>query len=111
FSAAILFLLLAIANESALNAQTRSTVKGIVYYDKNENGIYDSGDKPLKDVAVSNSREVTLTNRKGEYELPLRDNSAIFVIKLRHGAMTVNEYHVLQFRNMYSVSSISGTKY
>ena len=111
FLAVLCFLLPAITNESALNAQTRSTVKGIVFYDKNENGVYDSGDKPLKDVAVSNSREVAVTNRKGEYELPLRDNSAIFVIKPRNWAVPVDEKQMPRFYKMYSATGISGTKY
>ncbi len=108
--AAILLFLSASTNQP-LQAQTRSTVKGIVFHDKNENGIYDSGDKPLKNVAVSNSREVVVTNRKGEYELPLRDNSALFVIKPRNWAVPVDENQVPQFYKMYSSAGISGTKY
>lgn len=111
FSAAILFLLLAITNESTLYAQNRLSVKGIVFHDKNENGVFDSGDKPLKDVAVSNSREVAVTNRKGEYELPLHDNSAIFVVKPRNWTVPVDENQVPQFYKMYSTTGISGTKY
>jgi len=111
FSAAILFLLLVLTNVSDLNAQTRSTVKGVVFHDKNENGVFDSGEKPLKNVAVSNSRDVVVTNRKGEYELPLRDNSAIFVIKPRNWAVPVDENQVPQFYKMYSTTGISGTKY
>ena len=111
FSAAILFLLLAIANESALNAQTRSTVKGVVFHDKNENGVFDSGDKPLKNIAISNSRDVAITNRKGEYELPLRDNSAIFVIKPRNWTVPVDQNQIPRFYKMYSTTGISGTKY
>ncbi len=111
FSAAILFLLLAITNESALYAQTRRTVKGVVFHDKNENGVFDSGDKPLKSVAVSNGRDVVITNRKGGYELPLRDNSATFVIKPQNWKVPVDENQIPRFYKMYSSGGISGTKY
>jgi hypothetical protein len=47
--AGVLLFLSALINQP-LHAQTRSTIKGIVFHDKNENGIYDSADKPLKDV-------------------------------------------------------------
>jgi hypothetical protein len=111
FSAAIFFLFVAITNESALNAQTRSTVKGVIFHDKNENGVFDSAEKPLKNVAVSNGRDVVITNRKGGYELPLRDNSALFVIKPRNWAVPVDKNHVPRFYKMYSTTGISGTKY
>jgi hypothetical protein len=108
--AAVLFLFSAFTIHS-LHAQTRSTVKGIVFHDKNENGVFDSGDNPLKDIAVSNGRDVVVTNRKGGYELPLRDNSALFVIKPRNWAVPVDENQIPRFYKMYSTTGISGTKY
>ncbi|NIS38282.1 hypothetical protein GWN91_03740, partial [Candidatus Saccharibacteria bacterium] len=75
------FLMPALQNESLLNAQVQTTVKGIVYHDKNENAVYDSGDdEPLEGVAVSNGRSVAITDSNGEYELPLRNDAAVFVV-------------------------------
>lgn len=109
--ATILFLLPALKNESAVKAQTQSTVKGLVFHDKNENGVFDASDKPLKNVAVSNGRDVVTTNRRGAYELPLRDNSATFVIKPRNWSVWVDEIQVPRFYKMYSSTGISGTKF
>ena len=109
--AAAFFLLPALNNHSEVKAQARTTVEGIVFHDKNENGTFDSSEKPIKDVAVSNGREVVVTNRKGEYELPLRNNSAIFVIKPRNWAVPVDEGQVPRFYKMYSATGVSGTKF
>lgn len=106
------FLLLsAFVHESVLNAQVPATVKGVVFHDKNGNEVYDSSDKPLKGVAVSNGRDVVLTNRKGEYELLLRDNSAIFVIQPANWVAPVDENRKPVFYQMYSSGGATGTKF
>ncbi len=111
FLATVLFLLPSLANDSLINAQVSSSIKGIVFHDKNENGIYDSGDKPLKDIAVSNGRDVVTTNKKGEYTLPLRDNAATFVIKPRNWSIPVDENQIPRFYYMHSTDGVTGTKY
>ena len=111
--ATVLFLLISVLkNESALIAQTRSTAKGIVFHDKNGNGVYDSSlDKPLRGVAVSNGRDVVVTGRKGGYELPFRDNAAVFVIKPRNWMVPADERHIPRFYYLHSSSGVSGDKY
>jgi len=112
FLIAVIFLLSGMQNESGLLAQTSSTVKGIVYHDKTGTGSYDpSHDKTLKGIAVSNGREVVLTNRDGVYELPLRNNSAIFVIKPRNWMVPVDENQLPRFYYMYSPQGASGNSY
>lgn len=110
--AAIFFLLPSLNNNSVVKAQARITVKGIVFHDKNENAVYDSDeDEPLENVAVSNGIEVVVTDRYGEYELPLRNNSAIFVIKPRNWAVPVDEKQNPRFYQIYSSTGIMGTKF
>ena len=111
FFTTIFFLFSIFVHESALSAQTPATVKGVVFHDKNGNGIYDSTDKPLKGVAVSNGREVVVTNRKGEYELLYRDNSAVFVIKPANRALPVDENNKPVFYRMFSSEGATGTKF
>ena len=65
----------------ALPTHAASTAKGIVYHDANENGQLDKGEKALKGIGVSNGREIVETDRKGQYELPIGDDTIIFVIK------------------------------
>lgn len=56
-------------------------VKGYVYQDDNRNGVFDKTEKGIPGVAVSNGREVVLTDRKGRYQLPVTGPCEIFVIK------------------------------
>lgn len=87
-------------------------VTGIVYLDANENGEFDArGDKPLKGVAVSNGRDIAVTDRKGVYRLPLRDNCAIFVIKPRGYRFPADDRNVPQFFRLNMPGGASGTRY
>lgn len=53
-------------------------------------------------MAVSNGRDVVVTGRKGVYELPLRENSAKFVIKPRNWRVPVDENQVPRFYYLHS---------
>ena len=109
---AILFFLQCIQNETALCAQNNSTVKGVVYHDKTGEKSYDpKRDKPLKGIAVSNGCEVVTTNQNGEYELPIRNNSAIFVIKPRNWKVPVDENQIPEFYYIHSPNGASGDKF
>lgn len=55
-------------------------VSGIVFFDKNENGFFDKGDKLLKDVMVSDGRLIVITDLKGRYHLDTQYSSDLFVI-------------------------------
>ncbi|MBS3774036.1 MAG: calcineurin-like phosphoesterase family protein [Bacteroidales bacterium] len=107
--AAVFFLLPGLQNNSTLYAQTGSTVKGIVYHDKTENGSFDpSGDEPLEGIAVSNGRDVVVTNSDGVYELPVIENSPVFVIKPRNWRLPVDENQMPRFYYMHSTEGASG---
>ena len=54
--------------------------RGRVFHDKNGNGVFDSGEPGVKGVAVSNGREVVETGGKGQYTLPVTDDTILFVI-------------------------------
>lgn len=111
---ALLFLFPVVQNDVcriSAQAQSNSTIKGVVYHDRNYNRELDSRDKPLKGVAVSNGRDVVVTNRRGEYELPVRDNSAIFVIKPSNWTVSVDSDQVPRFYFMHSTKGLSGEKY
>lgn len=57
------------------------TVSGVVFHDKNGNGILDKRDKGIKGVLVSNGRDVVATDNKGRYRLPIEDDMVVFVNK------------------------------
>ena len=111
FFALIVFFVAVTAPKTALLAQ-EPKIKGVVFYDKTENGLYDpSGDRPLKGIAVSNGRDVVLTGRGGVYELPLRENCAIFVIKPRNWMVPVDRYQVPRFYYLHSPEGLSGDNF
>ena len=61
-------------------AQLRSQ-SGQVYLDENHNGIYDMGEEPLSNISISNGLDIVQSSELGEYEIPLREDGVIFVIK------------------------------
>jgi hypothetical protein len=61
-------------------AQVAAT--GKVFVDQNNNGMLDSGEKGIPEVAVSNGRKVVLTNSEGRYSLEINgEDGKVFVIK------------------------------
>jgi hypothetical protein len=73
------------------------TARGVVYHDKNENGVRDAREKGMADVRVSNGAEIVLTNRRGEYEISVTDDCVIFVIKPRNWTLPVDDKQLPQF--------------
>jgi 3',5'-cyclic AMP phosphodiesterase CpdA len=92
-------LLFGITSSPAVKAQ--ATVRGIVFEDKNNNRIKDRTEAGIPEVAVSNGREVVLTNAAGKYELPISRDNIIFVIRPSGYAVALNEYNLPQFYYIY----------
>lgn len=78
----------AIANEVA---------RGRVFEDLNNNGLFDEGEPGIAGVAVSNGRDVVLTDDEGRYELPVGDDTIVFVTKPRGFAVPLDENNLPQF--------------
>ena len=62
--------------ETALAA----TVTGIVFDDRNQNGIQDRGERPVKGILVSNGDTIVTTDRQGRYTLPWVAGNSILPI-------------------------------
>lgn len=62
-------------------ALAQDIAKGVVYIDENANGKRDKKEMGLAGVSVSNGVEVVQTDAKGYYQLPVKDDNIIFVIK------------------------------
>ncbi|UCG33399.1 MAG: calcineurin-like phosphoesterase family protein [Phycisphaerales bacterium] len=54
---------------------------GVVYHDRDGDGLRDPDESGLPGVGVSNGRDVVRTDAEGRYRLPLTDDTVIFVIK------------------------------
>ena len=59
----------------------QGNVVGYVFEDGNGNGTKERREAGLEGIAVSNGREVVLTDKKGRYELPIGNDDIVFVIK------------------------------
>ena len=77
----LIFILLFLFAKGTLFAQDPQTVSGIVFEDLNRNGQRDNGEPGIPGVAVSNQRDVVLTDRQGRYTLPARRPMIVFVSK------------------------------
>lgn len=77
------------------------TVSGTVFLDLNSNGIRDSGEPGIPNVAVSNGREVVLTDVLGRYSLPAFANMTVFVIPPDGYFPPLNNFNQPQFYYHY----------
>jgi hypothetical protein len=82
-------------NGGALYAQQKAG--GYVFNDRNGNGKKDGKEPGIAGVAVSNGVQVILTNAKGRYELPVDDNTIIFVVKPSGYRVPLNQWNLPQF--------------
>lgn len=89
-------LLLAVAFFSSVNAQ-KNIAKGTVYLDANANRLYDSGEKGIENVKVSNGVDVVKTNAQGQYKIVLPPESILFISKPANYRVPLNEVQLPQF--------------
>ncbi len=73
------------------------TARGFVFEDRNQNSQRDTGEPGMAGVRVSNGVQIVLTQADGSYELPIDDDTILFVIKPRNYMTPVNEHQLPQF--------------
>lgn len=66
---------------------------GRVFEDKNNNGIFDKGDRPLRSVAVSDGLNVVQTGNDGTFTLPGHDKERFVFITTPSGYRTDNKHY------------------
>ncbi|MBN1144395.1 MAG: metallophosphoesterase, partial [Bacteroidales bacterium] len=93
----------------ALNGQ--SVARGMVYTDLNKNNIKDRKEKGIANVAVSNGKDVVVTNAKGEYTLPVDNDNIIFVIKPGNYDLPVNATNQPKFYYIHKPNGSPVLKY
>ncbi|HMR20104.1 MAG TPA: metallophosphoesterase, partial [Sphingobacterium sp.] len=64
----------------SLCAQATTWVEGRVFHDKNQNKTFDHGEKGLKQIAVSNGRDIVQTDSKGYFRIAVPAGHSIFPI-------------------------------
>jgi hypothetical protein len=96
----LLFVLMSLT--AGLHAQQMAS--GRVFDDSNGNGRFDRNEKGVAHTAVSNGRDVVLTNADGRYSLPIKEGDVLFVIKPAGYQYPVNEHQLPQFYYAYKPS-------
>ncbi len=75
----------------------QENAKGLVFHDKNNNGLFDNNEKGISGVVVSNGRDVVTTNKKGKYEINLSEGEILFISKPSGYKLSLNENHLPKF--------------
>ncbi|MGO4220727.1 calcineurin-like phosphoesterase C-terminal domain-containing protein [Lysobacter sp. TAF61] len=75
-----IFLCLLAATCADAHAQT-AQLTGTVYDDGNGNQHRDASERGIAGIKVSNGSDLAVTDAKGRYALPARENATVFVIK------------------------------
>ena len=68
---------------ASFGASAAELARGHVFHDENGNGMFDGDESGVEGVSVSNGREVVATDARGQYVLPVSNDTILFVIKPR----------------------------
>jgi len=90
-------LLLGCAGSSPVTPPDGTHASGVVFHDRNGNGVQDRFDFGIAGVGVSNGRDVVRTDRHGRYRLPVSDDTIVFVIKPSGFAVPVDDLGIPRF--------------
>jgi hypothetical protein len=90
---------------------TPPTAKGVVFHDKNGNQQRDRGEPGLPDVKVSNGKEIVKTDAAGKYEIPIDDDTTIFVIKPRRWRTPISDAQLPRFYYIHKPNGSPELKY
>lgn len=82
---------------SGVTQLSAANARGIVFEDRNQNGLRDAGERGLPAVPVSNQREVVLTDSEGKWSLPYDEDTIFFVIKPSGWATPLDANNLPQF--------------
>ncbi|MCA9088406.1 MAG: calcineurin-like phosphoesterase family protein [Planctomycetaceae bacterium] len=95
----------------SIGQQQHVVARGVVYHDANGNRVRDAGESPIADVRVSNGRDIVVTNGKGEYELPVTDDTIIFVIKPSGWQVPMSDDQLPQFYYVHKPNGSPPSRY
>ncbi|PHS03147.1 MAG: metallophosphoesterase [Blastopirellula sp.] len=87
------------------------TAKGIVFHDQNNNQKHDANEPLLKDVKVSNGRDIVKTNQNGQYELEVDNDDILFVIKPQGWRTVLSKNHLPRFYYIHKPDGSPELKY
>ncbi|MEA1882735.1 MAG: calcineurin-like phosphoesterase family protein [Candidatus Marinimicrobia bacterium] len=72
-------------------------VKGIVFNDRNQNGLIDRNEPGIGGQRISNGMDIVLTDRKGHFKIEAEQNDVIFLTKPANWDIPTNKFGIPQF--------------
>ncbi len=91
--------------------EDQNVLDGVVFDDRNRNSSQDRGERGIPGVQVSNGRQVVTTDAKGGYELPVDDNTNVFVTQPAGYQVPVDEDNIAQFSYIHVPEGSPELKY
>ncbi len=92
--------------------QAQQMARGRVFHDANFNQKFDAGEKGLENIRVSNGEMITRTSKEGIYELPVSDDTILFVIKPAGWMTPLSENNLPRFYYIHKPhGSPQGTRF
>ncbi|MEZ6092847.1 MAG: calcineurin-like phosphoesterase family protein [Pirellulaceae bacterium] len=85
------------AAEEPQEVTEQQIARGRVFIDNDGDKRFSPGDSAFQGIRVSNGIEIVKTNETGEYELPISNDGAIFVIKPSGFRTDINELNLPRF--------------
>ncbi len=95
----------------AEESNQKTMAKGVVYHDVNGDGKFNSPDKPLPNIKVSNGRTIVRTGSDGTYYLPVDDDTILFVIKPRSWRPPLSKHKLPRFYYIHKPKGSPQLKY
>ena len=92
-------------------SEAEQTATGYVFHDANNNRKKDAGEKVLPGVRVSNGVEIVSTDEKGQYQLPVTDDTILFVIKPQGWRTPLSKNLTPEFYYIHKPNGSPKTKY
>jgi hypothetical protein len=92
-------------------AWAQNLVKGTVFDDANGNSRFDTGEKGVPNVGVSNGSDVVRTDAEGRYSLPASEPMTVFVIRPAGYRVPVNAMQLPQFYYLHRPDGSPATTY
>lgn len=94
-----------------LNSYSQVTVSGVVFEDKNGNGVRDKGEKGIRNVCVSNGDTVVVTSRDGGFSINAGVGQGIFPVLPSGYGFAGGAVYNTNFRYVENASDASGTDF
>lgn len=89
----------------------QQNVSGYVFFDKNNNSQKDFDEQGIPNVSISNGIEVIQTDFNGKYNISLKENQILFVIKPANFDLPLDEHKRPKFYYIHKPNGSPNLKY